>query len=94
MSLGFSSKVQSLYRLGNPKAAAHVAVDLQCWFTVKLIWSNPFNISIVADVVRKKGISRDKVALASEEIKRVAKAIIELCLSEHISKSVSQSKFG
>jgi len=39
LSLGF--KVGSVprvhsFRLGNPKAAAHVAVDLQCWFTVSI----------------------------------------------------------
>jgi len=31
LSIVFSSKVYSVLRLGNPKAAAHVAVDLQCW---------------------------------------------------------------
>jgi len=37
LSLGFISDVSSvlLHSLGNSKAAAHVAVDLQCWFTVK-----------------------------------------------------------
>ena len=35
--LGFSSKVSSPCRLGNSKAAAHVAVDLQCWHCKALI---------------------------------------------------------
>ena len=38
--LGFSSKVSSpctQFRLGNSKAAAHVAVDLQCWHCKALI---------------------------------------------------------
>ena len=34
----------------------------------------------------------DEVMLISEEIKSVAIAIIELCLSEGISKSVGQQK--
>jgi len=35
--LWFSSKVTpcTYFRLGDSKAAAHVAVDLQCWYTVK-----------------------------------------------------------
>ena len=32
-----SVHVHALFRLGNSKAAAHVAVGLQCWFTVKPI---------------------------------------------------------
>ena len=35
---------------------------------------------------------RDEAMLNSEEMKSVAKAIIELCLSEGISQSVSQQK--
>jgi len=39
VQLGFSSKVSLVhvlrYRLSNSKAAARVAADLQCWFTVK-----------------------------------------------------------
>ena len=33
LSLGFSSLVSfcTWFRLGDPKAGAHVAVDLQCW---------------------------------------------------------------
>ena len=25
-----------VYRFGNPKVAARIAIDLQCWYTVKL----------------------------------------------------------
>jgi len=38
-----------------------------------------------------KGTSADEVTLNKEEIKPMAIAIIELRLSEHISKGVSQS---
>jgi len=38
-----------------------------------------------------KGMSSDKAMLNSEEIKPVAIASIELCLSEYTSQSVSQS---
>jgi len=37
-----------------------------------------------------KGTSRDKVTLSSEEIKPVALSIVEACLAEGISQSVSQ----
>jgi len=37
-----------------------------------------------------KGTSRDKATLISEEIKSLAQAVLELCLSEGISKSVSR----
>ena len=37
-----------------------------------------------------KGASQDEVTLISEEIKSAALAIFELCLSEGISKSISQ----
>jgi len=40
----------------------------------------------------RKGTSWDKATLNSEEIKPVAIAIIELCLSEGISQSVSQQE--
>ena len=40
---------------------------------------------------QQKGTFRDEATLNSEEIKGVAIAIIELRLSEGISKSVSQS---
>jgi len=39
----------------------------------------------------KKGTPPDKAMLNSEEIKAVAKTVIELRLSEGISKGVSQS---
>ena len=39
-----------------------------------------------------KGTSRDEVTLISEEIPSLALAVLELCLSEGISKSVSQKK--
>jgi len=39
----------------------------------------------------QKGTSQDEATLNSEEIKPVALAIIELCLSEDLSQSVSQS---
>ena len=38
-----------------------------------------------------KGLSPGEVTVNSEEIKPVAIAIIELCLSEGISKGVSES---
>ena len=38
-----------------------------------------------------KGTSRNEVTLSSEEVKDVAIAIIELCLSEGINQPVSQS---
>ena len=37
------------------------------------------------------GTSRDKVMLISEEIKSVALAVLELYMSEYISKSVGRS---
>ena len=38
----FCHKVKSVHEhsLGNSKAVAHVAVDLQCWYTVKLVMNN------------------------------------------------------
>jgi len=38
-----------------------------------------------------KRTSQDKAILISEEIKSAAQAILELCLSENISKQVNQS---
>ena len=46
--------------------------------------------SVGAAAVGKQTHPRDKAMLFSEEIKPVAIAIIELCLSEGISSSVSQ----
>jgi len=37
-----------------------------------------------------KGTSQDEATLISEEVKFVALAVLELCLSECISKQVSQ----
>ena len=39
-----------------------------------------------------KGTSRDEATLISEELKSLALAVLELCLSEGISKSVSVEK--
>ena len=46
LSLGCSSNISSVlvHSLGNSKAAAHVAVDLQCWFTVKDVKNNFWSI--------------------------------------------------
>ena len=42
--------------------------------------------STVAAVVSEKDTSRDEATLISEEIKSLAPAVLELCLSEGISK--------
>ena len=48
-------------------------------------------MSIGAAAVGKKSTSQDEVLLNSEEIKPIALAVIELCLSEGINQIVSQS---
>ena len=44
---------------------------------------------VASTVAAVKGTSRNETTLISEEIKSVALAVFELCLSEGISKSVS-----
>jgi len=51
-SLGFGGSVivHFVYRLGNSKAAAHVAVDLQCWFTLKHVKNDEKKEEVIPDV--------------------------------------------
>jgi len=52
--------------------------------------SHSHDASIEVAAVGKNACFRDEATLNSEEIKAVAIAIIELCLSEGISKGVSK----
>ena len=51
-----------MFRLGNSKAAAHFAVDLQCWFTVKHVKNKELISPNCTDHLQPLDISVNKAA--------------------------------